>query len=305
MFGFSKYNYDAFRKEYLAKDFAVRKMAGPEPGEEAPDFELRSLDGDMVRLSDVRGEKNVVLTFGSATCPQTAASVRGLNELHEDFRDDDVEFFFVYVREAHPGERIPGHRSIEDKTRAAELFRSQEGVEVAILVDDLRGTAHRRYGRLPNPTFLIDKSGRISFRQAATRPGALADAIEELVERQEDRGVDHAIVQGGEDLSVPSVGAFVHSYRALERGGQRSLDNFREEFGTTGRATLTASRLMEPVALNPGKTLLAIGLTGGVVAGAVLLGRFLRARAMRVREPYRYVKVPPERTGTYDEPMGI
>ncbi len=34
-----------------------------ETGEQAPDFELADVTGHLVRLSDYRGQKNVVLVF--------------------------------------------------------------------------------------------------------------------------------------------------------------------------------------------------------------------------------------------------
>jgi len=33
------------------------------PGEHAPDFELTDVNGDLIRLSDYRGSKPVVLAF--------------------------------------------------------------------------------------------------------------------------------------------------------------------------------------------------------------------------------------------------
>ena len=41
------------------------------------DFKATTLDGETVRLSDYAGKKNVLLIFGSATCPMTARSIRG------------------------------------------------------------------------------------------------------------------------------------------------------------------------------------------------------------------------------------
>jgi hypothetical protein len=45
-----------------------QEAGGPNVGQEAPDFTLRTLDGDRtVKLSDFRGKKPVVLVFGSYT----------------------------------------------------------------------------------------------------------------------------------------------------------------------------------------------------------------------------------------------
>jgi hypothetical protein len=149
MFGFTRYNYERFSPELMRRDM-MAGFPGPEPGDRAPDFESRTLEGDKVRLSGYQGRKNVVLTFGSVTCPATAASIGGMNEVYDQFRGDDVEFLFVYVREAHPGELIPAHESMEHKAASAEILREEEGMEMPIVVDDLRGTIHRRYSKLPN-----------------------------------------------------------------------------------------------------------------------------------------------------------
>ena len=307
MFGLSKYNYESFTRDLLQKEMAGNG-AGPEPGERAPDFEARTLAGTTVRLSEYRDWKNVVLSFGSITCPMTAGSIAGMNRLYHKFTRSDVQFLFVYVREAHPGESIPAHRSLEEKTRAAKLLRDQEEVRMPIIVDHLRGPIHRQYGKLPNSTFLIDKSGRIAFRAMWTQPDIIEDALEALLERQRGRGVEHAIVNGGEDRSFPLSYAVVHAYRVLERAGEKSLADFREALGARGRVVLAASRIAEPIALNPGKAVAAAAIAGGVVTAGLLAGRKLREKRFSNRRPYNVYESrrPARRTGTdYSEPVGI
>jgi peroxiredoxin len=262
----SKYNYEKFQRERLLNDLAGHRLEGaPRPGDRAPSFEARTLAGECVNLKDYRGRKNIVLTFGSATCPQTAGSLPGLNDLYKD-RDADVEFFFVYTREAHPGEKLPAHQSYEDKLKAAELLREAEGLDIPILVDDVSGKIHRKYGKLPNPTFLIDKSGRIAFRSLGTRASVISKAIDELLEVQRRSGDQHAIVCGGEDLALPSPYLLVRAHRALERGGRRSISNFQREMGVPGRMVLAGSRITEPIFENPAKA------AAGALAAALVLG---------------------------------
>ncbi|MBV9609113.1 MAG: redoxin domain-containing protein [Acidobacteria bacterium] len=308
MFGFSKYNYEKFTRDLLAKDMVKSKMmGGPRPGERAPDFSGRTIDGEKLQLSDFRGEKNVVLAFGSATCPMTAGSISGMNDLFEEYNGDDVQFIFVYVREAHPGEDIPAHSSYEDKIEAAELLREEDEIEMPIIVDDLSGTIHKKYGKLPNPTYLIDKSGRVAFRCLWTDAGVVEDALEELLERQRDRDVEHAVVNGGEDTSMHMKNAFVYSHRALRRGGDQAVADFREAMGMPGRLALLSSRVTEPIIMNPAKVVTAVAITGGVIVGGLIAGRELRRRRFTPRETYRvYAKTPPRRmTGTDYEPVGI
>jgi len=60
------YNYTAFsRSESAGKSDEFKNSL--RAGEDAPDFELPTPDGDRVRLSALRGKKHVLLEFGSIT----------------------------------------------------------------------------------------------------------------------------------------------------------------------------------------------------------------------------------------------
>lgn len=305
MFGRTNYNYEKFSKNVLLKDMARSKFGGaPEPGDDAPDFTLRTVDGDKIRLSDFEDEKNVVLTFGSATCPATAASIGGIKDLYEEF-GDEVQFLFVYVREAHPGDDLPAHESMTDKLQAAELLRDEEELEIPILLDDLSGKVHKKYGGMPNPTFLIDRSGRIAFRSLSSRYESLRASIEELLDVQDSQNKDHAIVNDGEDSATPPMKMFLHAHRALERGGSDAISNFREEMGLPGRIALTGGSLAKPVVENPRTT----AATAAAVVGVVGLGLWVGIQLRRKRfanTPYRIQsgrRVRP--TGDDDYAVGI
>jgi peroxiredoxin len=294
--GGGDYNYEHFTRKILSNDLLASRAfgRGPRPGERAPDLELRTLEGGPVRLRDFRGNTNVVLTFGSATCQMTAGSIRGMSDLAKKFDRDETAFFLIYVREAHPGNEMPAHRTIADKVHAAEVLRDEEEVSIPILVDDLDGKVHRRYGRLPNPTYIVDKSGRIAFRGLWTQPQVVEEALNQLVAIQHDRGVKHAVVLGGDDRSMPVSYPALYSYRALHRGGRDAILDFEHALGFPGKIAVASSRIMGPVRENPGKTLAAAALGAGVLAAGLYAGRTLRRRRLRSRSPYENYAVPQE-----------
>ena len=306
MFANTRYNYRSFTRDLLSREILRGKAGGPKPGDKAPDFALKSLDGEKIRLSDFFGEHNIVLTFGSATCPMTAGSIRGMNALHDEYHREDVEFLFVYVREAHPGEELPAHDSMKDKIEAAELLREEEEVEMPILVDELDGTVHRRYGGLPNPTYLIDKTGRVAFRALWTRPSVIEEALDELLQRQEEDEGEHIVVRDGEYRSFPVRYGMLHSHRALERGGKRAVREFRSAMGAPGRLAVATSRMAEPVTLHPFRVLAGAVITGTVIIAGIIAGLKLRERRLQMRSPYYFPRPQRHReeSGGY-EAVGI
>ena len=100
----------------------------------------------------------------------------------------------------------------------------------------------------------------------------------------------------------------MHAYRTLDRGGEKSLADFREALGARARVVLASSRIVEPIALNPGKAFAAAAIAGGVVTAGLLAGRVLRNKRLSARHPYDVYRSRRRatRTGTdYSEPVGI
>lgn len=91
----------------------------------------------------------------------------------------------MYTREAHPGENLPAHRSLEDKLRAAARLRDEIGIQREILVDDLEGTVHRAYGTLPNMTWVLGRGGTILYKAMWTS----AERVGEFLRRHAEQPV--------------------------------------------------------------------------------------------------------------------
>jgi hypothetical protein len=84
---------------------------------------------------------------------------------------------FVYTREAHPGENVGHHESLDRKFANARLLRDEIGIKRPILVDDLAGSAHRRYGAMPNMTWVISRGGRVAYKANWTSAANVEDFL--------------------------------------------------------------------------------------------------------------------------------
>ncbi len=269
-----EYNYDHFRPSVLLKD-AKRaiKPEGVVPGDIAPDFELRDTAGRAWRLSELRG-KPVVLITGSATCPLTHGSVFGLKNVYAAL-GDQAHWFYLYVREAHPGERLPSHRSYEQKREQAEFFRRADQVPWPVLVDDITGPVAHPYTKLPNAQFLIDADGRVAFRGDVAHGPTLYRALDQLL-RQGGRGV----VPEGDDSVPHMLGPTAFGWDGIRRGGDVSVRDVWHAVPMAANLWLgnKMKPILAPLASRGKPVPTGVKLAAGAALLALLLARTGHAR---------------------------
>jgi len=155
------YRFDHFRRQQLTDDLQLGDRR--EAGWQVPEFDLPTTSGGRVKKSDFQGRRPVLLMFGSLTDPMTASANAVLRPLHQEF-GDRATFVTIYVREAHPGEKIPQPASFEEKMQNARLLRARDGIPWIVAVDDLDGSFHRALGASSNAAHLMDPDGNVAFR---------------------------------------------------------------------------------------------------------------------------------------------
>lgn len=65
------------------------ESAGIEPGKMAPNFELETIDGETMKLSDLKGKK-VILNFWATWCAPCRVEMPELQKFHEEYQDEVV-----------------------------------------------------------------------------------------------------------------------------------------------------------------------------------------------------------------------
>jgi peroxiredoxin len=140
-------------EEASKKVLTIRHLTAPT----APDFMLRSMDGDSVRLSSLRG-KVVVIDFWATWCGPCVAELPYLQKLHDRYRDDpDVRFLCIST----DNDSGPVRPFIEKKKYTMKVLYSGR------LQPGARGSVETAYGIKSIPqTFLLDREGKIELKHS-------------------------------------------------------------------------------------------------------------------------------------------
>jgi Spy/CpxP family protein refolding chaperone len=163
-------------------------------GQPAPDFQLKTLDGERVGLSSYN-HKLLVLVLGSYTNPTLRDRAAGLESLRERYTGDGVNFLIVYTRETHPagGWEIQRNKTDEisipqpstEAERESIAERAKSAMNLSILMapdtmDDKTATTYAVGDGVA--AYLIGRDGKILFHQSWLEPMALEGAIENGME---------------------------------------------------------------------------------------------------------------------------
>jgi peroxiredoxin len=221
-------------RTYNAEAFVAATSTATSPGETmaakvgvmAPDFAAPALDGTMVRLSDFRGKRHVVIMTGAVTSPMCAFEVPAFNQLQREFRDRDVSFFLLYTRESHPAENYPSHSSWEQKLAHARDLQRLENVQVTIIVDSLDGEIHRRYGTWPNALFVIHRDGRLILRSNMANHGELRQFLDDLMAADQAAAEGRVLHLQYSERIVPHEADQATHRRVYQRAGAKAFEAY-------------------------------------------------------------------------------
>jgi peroxiredoxin len=126
-------------------------------GEKAPDFELKDLKGNTVRLSDFAGKKHVVLSFHPLAWTRVcAAQMLALDLQIEEFRKRETEVFGVSVDSAESKRAWAAALNLRDLPILADFWPH------GALAESL-GILREKYGSSERAVILIDKAGIVRW----------------------------------------------------------------------------------------------------------------------------------------------
>jgi peroxiredoxin (alkyl hydroperoxide reductase subunit C) len=138
-------------------------LTSPEVGQMAPDFRLKAGDGQFVTLSEYRGKKHVVLAFYPlAFSPVCSHQLPSIERDRARLDALGAEVFGI---------------SVDSHYANAEFARKlQVGFP---LLSDIKREASTAYGVLLDSgysgraLFVVDREGRIAYRDIAPTPGEI------------------------------------------------------------------------------------------------------------------------------------
>ena len=123
------------------------QIPAPQAGFLAPDFELKTLDGETVRLADLRGQA-VLINLWATWCPPCRAEMKTLDKVYKEYKDEGFTILAVNM-------------TYQDDLDAVLPFVQEAGLTYPILLDET-GEMGKAYQMKSLPSsFFVNRDGTI------------------------------------------------------------------------------------------------------------------------------------------------
>ena len=125
----------------------------------APDFSLKTIDGEDIRLSAFRGKKLVHITFWATWCPACLTEIPKLIKLNQAIADKPVTILAINV-------------GVNDSIQKIRKLQERIQMPYRIIFDE-SGYVAQQYGIMGIPTHIVvGKDGKIlnTFNQLPENP---------------------------------------------------------------------------------------------------------------------------------------
>ena len=114
----------------------------------APDFELQTMEGELVKLSNYKGEK-IFINFWATWCPPCVKEMPEIQHYFEELQTDDVILLSVNTTD------------VESNRESVQDFAELHNIHFPILLDE-EGVVSAEYGIITIPTsFIVNEEGVI------------------------------------------------------------------------------------------------------------------------------------------------
>ncbi len=124
------------------------KIPAPQQGFLAPDFELKTLTGESVKLSDLRGQA-VLVNLWATWCPPCRAEMQSIEKMYQEYKDQGFTVLAVNMTR-------------QDDPSAIAPFAKKLGLTFPLLLDET-AEVQRAYQLQSLPSsFFIRRDGIIN-----------------------------------------------------------------------------------------------------------------------------------------------